>query len=724
MRDEDATLRYTIDFAMTLGANGRLRFGDYELDSSAGKLYRDGSHVKIQPQPFRVLTILLERPGEIVSREQLRDRVWGEATYVEFDQGLNYCIRQVRVALGDDAAKPIYIQTLPKQGYRLIAPVSGATVKREAAAAQVIAPSPPLRSRKWIFMAAASATVVIACASIYFFGRIRPAAVRYTQLTDFTDSATAPALSADGRMLAFIRGSRAFLSADQIYVKILPNGEPKRLTDDARLKYNLAFSPDGSQIAFTVLQSPNWATYIVPVLGGETRLFMDHAAGLSWLDQHHLLFSKIRSGQHLGVVTGTETREGLREIYFPAHERGMAHYSYPSPDQRWALVVEMNEKGHWAPCRLVSMEGKSAPKAIGPDGACTSAGWSPDGFWMYFAAATEAQSHLWRQRFPNGRPEQITFGPTEEEGIAVERDGRSIITSLGVHESTIWIHDEYGERSMSSEGEVIAHTPPAFSVDGKTLYYLLRRRTAGSGAELWRMNVSSGASEVVFPGVFITGYDVSLDGKQVVYSTGTGSQTSQLWIASVDGEAPPKRIGDSGETSPHFGLDGKILFSVSEGNVNYLERMNPDGSGRSRVFNYPINEVQTISPGRRWAMAVLSRKDGKGVEEVAIPTDGGPMCRICASYCSPTWSPNGSFLFIPVEAQSRQSPGRSLAIPVGPGEKLPEFPPNGVEPGSDTNVIPGAQAIERAELVPGNDLLHFAYVNTTVRRNLYRISLP
>ncbi len=708
---------------MILEENGRLRFGDYELDSHAGKLYRNGLAVKIQPQPFRVLTILLERPGEVVSREHLRDRVWGEATFVEFDQGLNYCIRQVRVALRDGASEPHYIETLPKQGYRFIAQVIG----RPAAEPPVRdSPPPQAPERRWIFAALAGAILTITALSFYAFFHARPAPVQFTQLTNFTDSAAAPALSPDGRMLAFIRGSRTFLSADQIYVKMLPDGEPKRLTDDPRLKYNPVFSSDGSRIAFTVLQPPDWATYIVPVLGGEPRLFMDHAAGLSWLDQRHLLFSKIRSGQHLGVFTGTETQESLREIYFPAHERGMAHYSYPSPDHHWALVVEMNEKGGWAPCRLISMDGKPQPRAIGPDGPCTSAGWSPDGSWMYFTAATDAQSHLWRQRFANrgSQPEQITFGPTEEEGIAVERDGRSIITSLGVHESTIWIHDEHGERPMSSEGEVIARPRPAFGADGKTLYYLLRGTTASSGAELWRMNVGSGASEVVFPGVFITGYDVSSDGKQVVYSTGKHGKASQLWMASVDGEAPPKRIGDSGETSPYFGLDGKILFSVSEGNVNYLERMNPDGSGRSKVLNYPINQVQAISPGRRWVMAILARKDGKGVEEAAIPTEGGPIRVLCASFCSPTWSPNGKFLYIPVEAQSLQTPGRSLAIPVGPGETLPEFPPNGVEPGSDSNVIPGAQGIERAELVPGNDLLHFAYVNTTVRRNLYRISLP
>jgi len=110
---------------MNLGANGRLRFGDCEVDSHAGKLFRDGLPVKLQPQPFRVLTILLEQPGEIVSREQLRERVWGDATFVEFDQGLNYCIRQVRRALRDGALEPVYIETLPKQGYRFHRPGLG-----------------------------------------------------------------------------------------------------------------------------------------------------------------------------------------------------------------------------------------------------------------------------------------------------------------------------------------------------------------------------------------------------------------------------------------------------------------------------------------------------------------------------------------------------------------------------------------------------------------------
>src|SRR5712672_3810330 len=109
---------------MRVDRDVRLHFGDYELDPRSGKLLREGRPVKMQPQPLRVLGILAERPGEIVSREQLRDRIWGDATFVEFDQGLNYCIRQIRIALRDEASEPVYIETLPKQGYRFIARVA------------------------------------------------------------------------------------------------------------------------------------------------------------------------------------------------------------------------------------------------------------------------------------------------------------------------------------------------------------------------------------------------------------------------------------------------------------------------------------------------------------------------------------------------------------------------------------------------------------------------
>jgi len=308
----------------------------------------------------------------------------------------------------------------------------------------------------------------------------------------------------------------------------------------------------------------------------------------------------------------------------------------------------------------------------------------------------------------------------------VEQDGRSIITSIGVHESAIWIHDADRERPLSSEGEIVADSsPPSLSADDKVLYYLLRHEPAGSGPELWRTIVESGRSEAVFPGVSIFAYDVSPDGKQVVYSTAAPGGKSQLWLAPVDRSSLARRIGYSGEMSPHFGPRGQILFQGTEGNSNYLEQMNPDGSGRSKVAPYPISEIQGISPGRRWVMAIVTLPPGgNSVAPMAIPVDGGPPRLMCAGYCVPTWSSTGKFLFISVEAPSLTSPGRSLAIPIGPGESLPEFPTEGIKPLADASVIAGSQSVPRAELVPGRDPFHYAYVNTKVHRNLYRISLP
>jgi hypothetical protein len=181
----------------------------------------------------------------------------------------------------------------------------------------------------------------------------------------------------------------------------------------------------------------------------------------------------------------------------------------------------------------------------------------------------------------------------------------------------------------------------------------------------------------------------------------------------------------SGALSPHFGPHGEILFQKTEGNMNYLEQINPDGSHRSKVFPFPVVEFQSISPSRRWVAAVVpSTKDRNLPSVVAIPLDGEPPRRICESYCNPRWSTDGKFLFVPVEESSRTSPGRSLVLPLGVGENLPELPAEGIAPLAEPSVVQGAESVGHAELVPGNDPEHYAWINTTVHRNLYRILLP
>src|SRR6516164_5511777 len=100
-----------------------IRFGAFELDAAKGELRKEGISLKMYPQPLRVLLLLAERPGQTVTREEIQHSLWGDNTFVNFERGINSCINQVRVALGDDAEEPRYVETLPRRGYRFIAPV-------------------------------------------------------------------------------------------------------------------------------------------------------------------------------------------------------------------------------------------------------------------------------------------------------------------------------------------------------------------------------------------------------------------------------------------------------------------------------------------------------------------------------------------------------------------------------------------------------------------------
>src|SRR5688572_1112955 len=102
---------------------GVVRFGPFELDLESSELRRHGARVKLQLQPFRVLALLAQRPGRLLTREEIQREVWPDGTFVDFEQALNFCIRQIRSALGDQANTPRFIETLPRRGYRFIAPV-------------------------------------------------------------------------------------------------------------------------------------------------------------------------------------------------------------------------------------------------------------------------------------------------------------------------------------------------------------------------------------------------------------------------------------------------------------------------------------------------------------------------------------------------------------------------------------------------------------------------
>src|SRR5712664_2845942 len=148
---------------MTLEARSPaiLRFGLFEVDVRAGELRKQGVRIKLQDQPFHVLTALLRQPGQVVTRDELRAQIWPDDTFVDFDNSLNTSINKVREALADSADNPQFIETLPRRGYRFIAPVTGVDGTTRGTDTGVNAAA-PTRGRKLLVAAA----VVVLTAAI------------------------------------------------------------------------------------------------------------------------------------------------------------------------------------------------------------------------------------------------------------------------------------------------------------------------------------------------------------------------------------------------------------------------------------------------------------------------------------------------------------------------------------------------------------------------------
>ena len=724
----------------------RIAFDNFEVDLRSGEVRKNGVRIRLQAQPFQLLVLLLENAGEVVTREEICRQLWPADTFVDFEHSLAAAVNKIRDALGDTADNPRYIETLPKRGYRFIgkirpeAPVvlavaepqryQGASEVRAAleairpdAATAVAAPAARLRLGWAAIGAGAVALILLAAGAVAWLRAKRsapPAASQESliQLTDFADSAVSPALSPDGRILTFIRGADTFIGSGQIYAKLLPDGEPVQLTHDGLVKMSPQFSPDGSTIAYTVSTLNEFNTWIVPVLGGEPRLMFPNTEGLTWVDSGHLLFSEFVSGIHMAVVTSVSTRDQIRYVYVPPRERGMAHRSALSPDHKWVLAAEM-DNGGWLPCRLVPFDGSSASKPVGPQGAaCTYVAWSPDQAWMYFSSNAGGRFHIWRQRFPDGEPQQVTSGATEEEGIAVAPDGASLITSLGISVSTLWVRDAGGERQISSEGYAEF---PKFSRDGKKLYYLVYRQGASgqsSGGELWLADLETGRRERLLPNTLVSDYDVSPDGAEVVFSAADAENRSHLWLASLNFGFPPRQfVSPVNEDEPHWDSAGYICFRAAEGTLNFLYRMRPDGSERVRLLPDAILDIQALSPDGRWAIAAQAK--GQTGRILASPLDGGTPVMVCHGYCQAQWTADGkSFGVIMGTTVGTET----LLAPVSSATNLPLLPAAGIASSADMHSIRGAKVVDGAILWGPKPELS-ATLRKDVHRNLYRVAL-
>jgi serine/threonine protein kinase len=561
------------------------------------------------------------------------------------------------------------------------------------------------------------ALLVLAAVGGYLLYRSSQSAPRvgkeWEQLTFFTDSAVYPALSQDGRMLSFVRGNESFIGLGEIYVKFLPDGQPRQLTHDGTHKFSPAFSPDGSVVAYSTVDP--WNAFQVSVLGGEPRLLLPNASSLTWVEGgNRLLYSEIKEGLHMAVVTSDEGRGNSRDVYVPAGDRSMAHHSYPSPDGRWLLVVEMDSRGAILPCRVVPFHGPGDVRVVGPPNSpCFAGAWSADGKWIYLAVTTDA-SHIWRQRFPTGQPEQITFGPTSQEGLAMAPDGKSLVTSVGSQDSTVWIHDKDGDHQISSEGNARA---PSFSGAGNSLYFLMINGKSHL-SELWMKDLSSGKMDRVLPGYSMDTYSVSHDGKQIAFTANDAAGHPSIWVAPMNRRSSPVRISSTEvEDSPHFLPDGDLIFRAVEGGSNFVYRMKADGTGRSKIMAERVLDLYTVSPDGRWVVVASPNSNQEHTAATKVFRLGGnEEVLICTGFCLFDWDASGKYAFLSFKAES------SYAFPLTQQFGLPKFPPAGV---SQVEDFPAAKTVTSIPNFAESAISpsFYAYARRNTRRNLYRIQL-
>jgi Tol biopolymer transport system component len=539
----------------------------------------------------------------------------------------------------------------------------------------------------------------------------------WVQLTKLSDSVIHPALSPDGRMVAFVRGPSNPITPfapGQVYVKMLPDGEPVQLTNDKLPKMSPAFSPDGTRLAYTTVDATfGWSTWTVPVLGGAPQLAWRNASGLVWIGAGRLLFSEMKNNPHMGIIAAAEDGNNHRDVYLPAHVQGMAHLSYASPDRRWVLLVEMDQNHVWTPCRVVPIDGSSAGHLVGPQrGGCTFGAWSPDGKWIYVTSNAGGRNHIWRQRFPDGQPEQITSGPTEEEGVAMAADGRSLVTAVALRSTSLWLHDGSEERQVSLEGSAV---DARFTPDGKKLVYKVVS-SLGSYPLPGKLRIADvGTQRSERLGDFDTiDYDISPDGQRVVVEAADRDGKSRLWLARIDGGLTPQQIANIEGHQPRFGPGGDIFFRRAEGVATFVYRVRSDGRGARKAIEQPIPLLGAVSPDGRFLVGWTGLPGNQAAAVQLFPLSSGPPV---ASGGWWSWSPGVH------SASVTAADGTwSYVIPLQPGQPFSRMPEGGLQSEKDVSQLQGARKVP-APVVPGPSPELYAFYRTTTQRNLYRIPI-
>jgi len=667
-----------------------VRFGTFEVDLRLGELRKNGIRLKLTGQPFQILVILLEHPGDLVTREQLQRRLWPSDTFVDFDRGLNAAINRVREALGDSAENPRFVETLPRRGYRFIAPLvdSRPTSATFPAAESNVSPAQivtrpdalpvseasegkPVSRRLKVLLGGLCVLAVLAV-GVALLSKLSRRGNEWNlqamKLSWITRSGNVGnvAISPDGRYVVYAlrEGEKQSLNVRQVAtgsdVQILP-------PDEVRF-YSLTFTPDGNYIDFVRSEKNNpfnTFLYRMPVLGGAPHLVMqggnDSASSYS-PDGTHFAFLRVNPDL-VNMDVWVARADGSEQRLLATRPRVSSPTGVAwSPDGKTIAFTtfEATQRLRSVLWAIAVADGAvreiySSPDVIG------SPHWLPDGSGLLAAIGNitairlfplGSRGQLWFISFPEGQAHRITNDLTDYElcCLGLTQDGKTLVDTERTIVSDLWVAPAGDSvRAKQITRKEIAVERLSWTPNGGIVL-------ASADGNLFAQNLDGSGRAPLVPSERAS-WDPSVcgDGRYIVYSA-YSEQKLGIWRVDADGSNPIRIADETFAFSPFCSPDGKWV-AYSRGLSEALLRVRIPGDKppevlvqKSAVSLYP---PQVSPDGKRiaylaWPSAPEESagkpSTSKPLQLKIIPAEGGAPLRQLDSPVSaggPRWSPDG-----------------------------------------------------------------------------------
>jgi Tol biopolymer transport system component/DNA-binding winged helix-turn-helix (wHTH) protein len=589
-------------------------FGVFELNPHTRELRKSGAKLKLQDQPFRLLLILLEHPGEIVTREEIQKYLWPENTYVDFDNAINSSVRKLRDVLGDNADNPRFIETLARRGYRFIAPLNGSPPVKPVRSSSPEARERrlPVHKRLWVVLAAV-AVLIMGVGILYerHLEQNRTASDALpppVPLTTYPGFQWSPSFSPDETRVAFTwdePGKRR----PSIYVKLIGPSDPIRLTSGEESDFAPAWSPDGRWIAFLRAKGQfSMAIMLIPSLGGTARelvrlqlnmsrlIYYGHQGWsasrpfLAWSLDGRWLLALEQSGPE---GPAPETRVRIVRISVDGGEKSPFLLSLDadqnqnkggpplmrseeglavSPDgKKLAFIhkVDFSNTGVYVLTLTDEMMPAGPPRSLHFDkGECNAIAWDADGRSLIVSSDRRGPRELWRVPVNlSVEPSRLAISDDFPEDLAVSKTGQRLAYTHSSQDPNIWRVD-LTNAHLKDAAAFIASTRneyhPSYSPDGKRIAFESNRF---GNEEIWVSDANGvGAVQLTsFRNAYAGTPRWSPDGQQIAFDSNAARQWDIYVIPSQGGKPIRLTSGSGSKTRPSWSQDGKWIYYCGSG---------------------------------------------------------------------------------------------------------------------------------------------------------------